>query len=48
MFLIRLVELMELSKSGHSYNTMRFYYDCGRIKNYHAFYRYFFNAEIND
>ena len=46
MFLIRLVELMELSKSGHSYYTMRFYYDCGRITNYPGFYRYFWNIEM--
>ena len=46
MFLIRLVELMELSKDGHSYYTMQFYYACGRIRNYPGFYRYFLNTEM--
>lgn len=45
MFLLRLIELMDLSAHGHSWYSMDFYYKSGKVKDYSKFYRYFFVEE---
>ncbi len=46
MFLLRLIELLELNDNRLNYKTLSFYYQCGRVQNYNHFYRYFFNQEL--